>query len=113
MPSLERESARRWATLWATQRQAARRAAKDNMIRRPPAGPPNDEHVWLDTTTAAIIVGFTAPWMRHLAETQRAPATTVAARWWWRRDLIESYAAARAAGQDGALRRDLSSDGGA
>ena len=59
------------------------------------SGDRDAEHVWLATATAAVIVGFTAPWMRHLAETQRAPATRVGRRWWWRRDLIEAFGAAR------------------
>ena len=92
MPSLERESAQRWATTWA----ADKRARAERRAHRPPTGPPNDEHVWLDTATAAVVVGFTVPWMRRLAEMERAPATKVGQRWWWRRDLIETYGAARA-----------------
>lgn len=92
MPSLDRKSAHRWASSWAAEREAARQASQ---ARHSPAGPPDDEHVWLDTATAAVVVGFTVPWMRHLAENQRAPATKVGRHWWWRRDLIEAYAAAR------------------
>ena len=92
MPSLERESAQRWATTWA----ADKRAKAERRAARPSTGPPDDEHVWLDTATAAVVVGFTVPWMRRLAEMERAPATKVGQRWWWRRDLIEASAAARA-----------------
>ena len=93
MPSLDRDSAQLWATSWA----AAREASAERRARQQPAGPPDDEHVWLDTATAAVVVGFTVPWMRRLAEMERAPATKVGTRGWWRRDLVEAYGAARAA----------------
>ena len=92
MPSLDRESAQRWATSWAADKQA-------RAERRSAMGPPDDEHVWLDTAAAAVVVGVTVPWMRRLADTQRAPATKVGQRWWWSGDLIEAYGAARAVRQ--------------
>ncbi len=90
MPSLDRASAEAWATAWATEQQARRGR---RALRR--SGPPDDGDVWLNTATAAIITGLTVPWMRRLAEAQRAPATKVGQRWWWRRDHVEIYAAAR------------------
>lgn len=93
MPSLDRDTGHQWALECAAERQAS----AERRAHRVPAGPPDDEHVWLDTAAAAVLVGYTVPWMRHLAEVGRAPATRAGRHWWWRRDLTEAYAAARAA----------------
>ena len=55
--SLERESAERWAAQWR-----AKRAIERSRVRSeagPSSRPPDDEYVWLDTSTAALIVGVT------------------------------------------------------
>jgi hypothetical protein len=102
--SLERASAERWAVEWRSERDAARKR-RDARARRESEEPPDDGHVWLDTTTAALVVGVTENWLRHLASTSKAPATRRGRRWWWRRDLVESFAAARVV-QESAVPRE-------
>lgn len=92
VPSLERASAETWAKSWRA-KQAHRPAPR----KRRPQGPPDLEHVWLNTPTAALVVGVAPSWLVTLAAAGRAPHTRVGRRLWWRRDHVEIMAAARAA----------------
>lgn len=96
--SLERESAERWARRWRKQRGEMGRR-RDRWEERAPGSPPDDVHVWLDTPTAALVVGVTQNWLRHLARNGRAPVTRNGRRLWWRRDLLEAFAGARSAAE--------------
>lgn len=92
--SLERVSAERWAAEWRRKRRALERNARRRRSRVP-SDPPDDGHVWLDTATAALVAGVSENWLRTLAASSKAPATRCGRKLWWRRDLIESFAAAR------------------
>ena len=59
-------------------------------------GPPDRDHVWLDTVAAAVVLGVSANRVRQLIEAERIPATRHGRRWWLRRDLVEQCQAARA-----------------
>ena len=63
-----------------------------------------DEHgeVWLDTATAALVLGFSPQYLGRLALAERIPgrrARTIGRPWWFRRRDVEQYAAARAFGE--------------
>lgn len=94
MPSLERESAERWAREWVERRRGAELRRQERAVKEP-SGPPEDGNVWLDTATAAKIVGVTENWLSAMAASSRAPVTRRGWRLWWRRDLVEAFAAAR------------------
>lgn len=92
--SLGRQSAERWAAEYRARRAAAeRRRAAGTAPESTEA--PDDEHLWWDTTTAALVVGISENWLRALAAASRVPVTRRGRRMWWRRDLVESFAAAR------------------
>lgn len=88
-PSLCRASVEAYARGVAQERaaRAARRAEKQ---------PPDEEHVWLDKETVALLLGVTPRWVADLTRRDRLPHTRNGTRVWWRRDLIEPIAAARA-----------------
>ena len=57
--------------------------------------------VWLDSATAALLLGFSAQYRGSLAIAERVPGRrerpdSHTARWWFRRRDIEQIAAARA-----------------
>ena len=69
---------------------------------RPPDGvaewePPNDGHVWLSASTAALVLGISRVRVCQLARADRIPHMRRRERLWFRRDLLEQYAAARVA----------------
>lgn len=87
--SLDASSARAWA--------AARKARPPLPSRvRPPTGPPPEPGVWLNTNTAAALLGMSPTGVTLMARQDRIPATRHGRRWWFRRDHLEVLAAARA-----------------
>lgn len=94
VPSLQHESVKEWARGWRNV-QDARAAAE--LHPRPSTGPPDTEHAWLATQTAALIIGVSPSWLVTLAAQDLAPHTRTGSRLWWRRDHVEVLAAARAA----------------
>lgn len=90
-PSLDRASVEEWGEAWRTTRTAMN-------PRREPAdeSAPNDGEVWLDATTAGLVLGCSSQYVNRLAVQERIPATRRGRRWWLRRWDVESYAAARA-----------------
>ena len=91
LPSLDRVSVLRFA-----EAKAAERAAK--VVSRPvrPSGPPDDGHVWLDTSTTALLLGISRTRVGQLASSGRLPGTVRGGRRWFRRSHVEQIAAARA-----------------
>ncbi|MDE0775443.1 MAG: helix-turn-helix domain-containing protein [Nocardioides sp.] len=52
--------------------------------------------MWLDTTTAALVLGISTGRVRQLARSGRLPFTEHAGRRWFARHHVEQRAAARA-----------------
>ena len=93
VPSVSKASADAYAVVRAQeQAERAERAAR----RRPKGAPPDDEQVWLDTATAALVLGITANRVRQLADRGSLPSELRGHRRWYRRADIETAAAARA-----------------
>lgn len=88
-PSLSRRSVEEY-------REARAKRALERAQRRKPSGPPDDDHVWLDSRTAGLVLGIGASRVRQLAEGERLPGVRRPGRWWFRRDHVEQCAAARA-----------------
>lgn len=61
-----------------------------------------DEHgeVWIDSATAALVLGYSPQYLGRLAIAERIPgrreSNTFTSRWWFRRRDVEQLAAARA-----------------
>lgn len=91
-PSIDLDSARAWADRWRPNKPPPRPP------RPEPAdeSPPDDRDVWLDTTTAGIVLGCTPVYVARLADQGRIPAVRRGRRWWIRRIDVEQRAAARA-----------------
>jgi hypothetical protein len=99
--SLKAESVREWAEDW-NRRQELRAAAAqeraERVARRQRLNQePDDEHVWVDAATAALMVGVTPGGLRTMASADRVPHVRVGRRFWFRRDLLEQWMAARVA----------------
>lgn len=95
--SLDRTSVEAYAPVW--QRLRAARVESRQVHRPGPrdAGPPDDEHVWLDTATTALVLGVGRGRVRQLAARERLPhVRSDAGRLWFRRDHVEVASAARA-----------------
>ena len=58
--------------------------------------PPDDGDVWLKSTTAALVLGFSPQYLGRLAAQERIPAVRRGPHWWFRRRDVEQQAAARA-----------------
>ena len=96
-PSLDLASVEAFAARWrvrvAEESERARRRA--DVIPR--GQPPTDQDVWLDATTAALVIGRSEQWVTRLALAERLPATRGGSRrWWFRRHHVEQHAAALA-----------------
>lgn len=94
-PTLSRASVERFAEAWRAE-QVERQQQGPTRSRE--YGPPKDGDVWLDTRTAALVIGCTPQHMARLARRGRIPASTNGdrKRFWFRRHHVEQYAAARA-----------------
>lgn len=95
-PTLNRVSVEEFAQWWcARELEAVERRLKRDAAR---SGPPEDGDVWLDSTTASLVVGVSPQYLRRLARQGRLPAAATAGRpkWWFRRQDVEQFAAARA-----------------
>ncbi|WP_342748981.1 helix-turn-helix domain-containing protein [Nocardioides gansuensis] len=79
----------------ADQARAADRLAKEHALRERTA-PPDDGEVWLDVTTAALLLGVTANSVRQRIRHGRVPATRRGRRFWLRRVDVEQASAAAA-----------------
>lgn len=92
-PALSRESVEKFAGNWAArQAEKERRRAERGSA---PGGPPDDEHVWLMPSTAALVLGVSSSGLRQMARDERVPFAESGGRRWYRRDHIEHLAAAR------------------
>jgi hypothetical protein len=94
-PALSRDSVEAFASEWATQQEAKARVRAQRAANR--LGPPDDEHVWLKPTTAALVLGMSTSRLRQLASQERIPFTQQSGRRWYRRDHVEQAAARRTA----------------
>lgn len=92
LPSVERASVEKFAETW--RRRQERRAERRE--RREQPGPPQDGHVWLDSQTAALVLGVGRTRVSQLAARGSLPHRRHGGRLWFRRDLLEQVAAARA-----------------
>lgn len=92
-PPLGRSSVERVSAEAEGKRATARRLAAEREER---VRPPDDEHVWLSTGEAAALIGWTTVWIRIRARDERIPGTFKGRRWWFRREDIETFVAARA-----------------
>lgn len=95
--SLRREDVERFAKDLSAERQRVAQARAQRLAdRAQKTQPPDDGHVWVDAVTAAAITGFTARWINQLAARERLPAVRRGRAFWFRRDHVEQWAAARA-----------------
>lgn len=92
-PSLLRASVVAFGAVEAERRQAAAEARKQ---RRSASLPPDDEHVWLDVTVTAIVLGISPNGVRYQARHGQLPHVMQGRRYWFRRDHVERAASARA-----------------
>jgi hypothetical protein len=93
-PSLRRTSVRAFALVWAQERAAV--AERAPARSRPGSLPPDDEHVWLSTRTAALVLGMTPTGVRYRVHQGLLPHVRRRGRLWFRREHVEQAAAARA-----------------
>jgi hypothetical protein len=91
LPSLDRASVLSFAEALTAER-AARVVSLP--VRR--TGPPDDGHVWLDTSTTALLLDISRTRVGQLARSGRLPGTVIGGRRWFRRSHVEQVAAARA-----------------
>ena len=70
VPSLNRASVEAFAEQWKRE-QAEKQQVQDV---KPPDGPPDDGDVWLDSTTASLVVGVSPQYLGRLALQGRLPA---------------------------------------
>lgn len=89
-PGVDLDSALAWA---ATRPARPERAPRPEPVDE---SPPDDGDVWLDTTTAGLVLGCTPVYVARLADQGRIPAVRRGRRWWLRRTDVEQRAAARA-----------------
>ena len=94
VPSLDRASVEEFAAGRYAERSARERADRQRRrVQQLWATPPQDGHVWLDTTTAALVLGLSRSRVYQLATEDRLPSTLRAGRRWFRRDHVEQRAA--------------------
>lgn len=96
VPSLRRASVLAAGRVRPREQTAQERARQQRAAARRLTDPPDDDRVWLSSSTAALALGLSANRVRQLAEGGRLPATMVGTKLWLRRDDVERAAAARA-----------------
>lgn len=94
-PTIDRASAEGFRAWWQEYQAGIQRQRRERLERMALAGPPSDGEVWLDTTTAALVIGVSSQYLGRLALQDRIPATRRGLFWWFRRRDVEQYAAAR------------------
>lgn len=92
-PCLDRESVVRWGDAWRAARTPLRLPAGREPVDE---SAPDDGQVWLDPTTAGLLLSYTPQYVTRLALDERIPAVRRGRRWWLRRRDVETYSAARA-----------------
>lgn len=95
-PTLDRASVEEFANWWKVHELEKQQRRQSGT--RPPAGPPDDGDVWLDSVTASLVVGISPQYLGRLALAERLPAERDrrTKKWWFRRRDVEQFAAARA-----------------
>ena len=96
--SLDRASVEAFATWFAAEKRSLaieKARARAAASRQAEHGPPPDGEVWLDSTTAALVIGVSAQYVARLATNGRYPAVYRGRQWWLRRSHVEQLAAAR------------------
>ena len=94
VPSLKLASVEAAAATWSRE-QRERSARVERRAHRRRNDPPYTGEVWLDSTTAALVLGLTANRVRQLAKAGRLPSTMTGTKLWFRRSDVERAAAAR------------------
>jgi hypothetical protein len=74
-PSLDRESVEVFAARWRKGLAEKEVRGRSRAEATPRNQPPTDGDVWLDATTAALVIGCTVQWVTRLALAERLPAT--------------------------------------
>ena len=74
---------------WAVECEQKRRELEGRRRTRPVTGPPDDEHVWLSTTEAALVLGLSQSGVRYRAVEVLLPCKRSGSRVWFRRDHAE------------------------
>ena len=82
-PSLDRQSVTEFAGEWAVTNQ--HRADRP----RPVSAPPDDEEVWLDSATTALVLGISQSRLNQLALADRLPCVVRGKRRWFRRTHVD------------------------
>lgn len=103
-PSLSLASVEAYAPRYAAERLEAQRLKveaerqkADSLLERAARNqPPPDGDVWLDVSTAALVLGLCPSRVLQLAHAELLPASLVGRRWWLRRRDVEQAAAVRA-----------------
>lgn len=95
LPSLSLASVEAFAEQWKREQAEKQQRIPKHLLEY---GPPNDGDVWLNTTTAALVVGVTPQYLTRLAAQERIPSTRKNGRrrLWFRRRDVEQFAAVRA-----------------
>lgn len=97
-PTLDRASVESFAAWWQERGREMEQRRREQRSQR--LGPPQDGEVWLDSATAALVLGYSPQYLGRLALAERVPGYREGlgrpSRWWFRRRDIEQLAAARA-----------------
>lgn len=94
-PSVGRESVLAWAAARAEHAEIAAERARERALAHAESLPPASDHDWIDTATAAKVLGVSAVRVSQLAQADRLPHVRKGRRVWFRRDQLEVVAAAR------------------
>lgn len=95
-PTIDRASAEQFRPWWEAHVAEEERKRLEREARAATSGPPMDGDVWLDSATAALVIGVSAQYVGRLAASERIPATRRRRCWWFRRRDVEQFVAVRA-----------------
>ncbi|UFN45201.1 helix-turn-helix domain-containing protein [Nocardioides okcheonensis] len=94
--SISRESAVSASEVWSQRVRGTELKRDERRRTRPTNEPPDDGHVWVTTTTAALTLGLTRNGVGQRIRAGTLPGTRRGNRYWLRRQDVEVAAAARA-----------------
>ncbi|UIU47048.1 helix-turn-helix domain-containing protein [Microcystis phage MinS1] len=94
-PSVGRESVLAWTAARTENAETAAERARERALAHAESLPPASGHDWIDTATAAQVLGVSTVRVSQLARADRLPHVRRGRRVWFRRDQLEVVAAAR------------------